>query len=425
MHRSVLGRGVIKCLFVAAVCILLNFLAPLVDNQAIRQNAAEAVDSIWNAGASQQIVGGFENARLDDYTAVLILKTACFTGDVPYLDRVFGGLRIEQAVREDTDEWGAYCTYVPGEMALSDDKVQSYSRYWHGYIFPLRLLMSIMSYSNVKMLCYMLEMVLFAAIVILAYQRQSTRKAVPGFILTFLLLMPTAMGTCANYIPCVLIALVAGVLVLRSEKPENHFWIMGGVGIVTSFMDLLTFPVITLIIPMTFWLCFVLEREARLFAVCKAAILSALCWGIGYAGMWALKWGINGLLYGSYVVYGVFQQILLRSSTEADGVFVSRFDGIRVCLRIILNKPVYGIVLGAYLAGQLLCFARGVSKNGIRPAVFCLLIPTLIPVVWITLTTNHAVVHAYYVYRSLWVALFPLLTVFALQMDAKQRVKAG
>jgi len=191
---------------------------------------------------------------------------------------------------------------------------------------------------------------------------------------------------------------------------------------VTAFMDLLTFPLITLVFPLTFWLCMLLEKEDNAICIFKTAFVSALCWGIGFAGMWALKWGINWILYGPEAIQGVFQQILLRSSTKADGAAMSRLEGMLVNLKIILDKPVYRLALGAYLTGQVFVFVKG-QKGPIRLPVFSLLIPVLISVAWIIATTNHVVIHSYYVYRTLWVSLFPLLSMFALLSNARHRMK--
>ena len=132
-------KGARFILLLVLLCIGQMLVFPLIDTPRLRQNAVEAVDKIWAQGVNPEIIGGFSGARYDNYTSVLIIKTAAYTGPETFLQKAFGGFRVEMPVQEDTDAWGAYCTYEDAHNVETGGL--SYSRYWHGYSLPLRILL--------------------------------------------------------------------------------------------------------------------------------------------------------------------------------------------------------------------------------------------------------------------------------------------
>lgn len=72
------------------------------------------------------------------------------------------------------------------------------------------------------------------------------------------------------------------------------------VGAMTSYLDLLTFPLISLGIPLVLWLT-LNDSQSIWKNICRIFLLS-LSWAIGYVGMWVLKWGIGSIIIGENVV---------------------------------------------------------------------------------------------------------------------------
>ena len=73
-----------------------------------------------------------------------------------------------------------------------------------------------------------------------------------------------------------------------TEYPE--FFLI--VGILTSYFDFLTYPVVTLGIPLC---CYFLLESDRLWNNIKRLTGFSVSWAIGYAGMCAAKWVIADL----------------------------------------------------------------------------------------------------------------------------------
>lgn len=104
-------RGALALLLAVSLCLAMSLTAFLIDTPAMREHTEQAVDLLGYESASPEIVGGFASSRLDNYTAVLILKTAAYIGDDPLLRMAFSGLRTDLPPQEDQTDWEAYATY--------------------------------------------------------------------------------------------------------------------------------------------------------------------------------------------------------------------------------------------------------------------------------------------------------------------------
>ena len=158
-------RGALALLLAVSLCLAMSLTAFLIDTPAMREHAEQAVDLLGYESASPEIVGGFASSRLDNYTAVLILKTAAYIGDDPLLRMAFSGLRTDLPPQEDQTDWEAYATY--SDAVPSPNNVP-YSRYWHGYTFALRLLLCLFTFTNLQMLLLFAQTALLLLLPLLA-----------------------------------------------------------------------------------------------------------------------------------------------------------------------------------------------------------------------------------------------------------------
>lgn len=142
-------RAALALLLTVLLCAGANIAAFFIDTQTMRSNAAQGVAMLGEQGGIPQLIGGFKAAQLDNYTSVLILKTAAYTGEETLMQRAFGGTRTDMPTAEGQSAWEAYCTYADG--SLSPTGGLTYSRYWHGYTLPLRILLCVMNVSNIQM----------------------------------------------------------------------------------------------------------------------------------------------------------------------------------------------------------------------------------------------------------------------------------
>lgn len=409
-------RAGLAFLLAVLLCAAANVAAFLIDTDAMRQNAAQGVAMLGEEGGTPQMVGGFKSAQLDNYTAVLILKTAAYTGEEPLLQKAFGGTRTDLPAQKEQDAWDAYCTYADG--SLSPTGGLTYSRYWHGYTLPLRLLLCVMNTANIQMLLFAIQLALFVLVALLM-QRRALTALLPGMTAAYFIMMPAALGICLQYAPVSLLTLTACALLLALDSRIDNAIGMPAffalIGLFTNYFDLLTFPVASLGFPLVLLLALRIRGNAPGGRTATEALLCCAAWGVGFGAMWALKWGINALVFSPDLLAGVRDQIRLRLSSSSGEARFSRMDVLRQNLSVVLSKSSYLLVLAAALCASLLCGVRRVYRAGFSADVrsLLLLIPAAAPLLWTLVMANHAFDHTYYTYRNLACAVFAVCALAA------------
>ena len=414
-------RAALTLLALVLCCILANFAATFIDTPRLRANAAQGVAMLGEQGATPELTGGFKSSQPDNYTSVLILKTAAYTGAESRLMRTFGGFRTDMPTPEGGDAWAAFCTYADGTESPTGGL--SYSRYWHGYILPLRILLCFFNTANIQMLLLALQGLLCGCLLLLLQKRRVLRLA-PGFFAAFFVMMPSVTGLCLQYAPVTLLMLISCCLLLAAEDWIRSFCgfpaFFAAVGLMTSYLDLLTFPMITISFPLAMLIALQLDEGRSGTALLKDSVLCILAWGIGFAGMWAFKWLLNMLVFGSGYTGGIAGQIALRMSSSSHGTSYSRLGMLLRNFNVILAKSSYLLIL--LLAG-LASLAASLRRGRPDPRALLLLLPAAIPIVWMLLTTNHIYDHTYYTYRNIAGFLFACFALLSCLIKSRKTEK--
>ena len=411
-----LTRALLSILFAALLCLILNAAAFTLNSDDMQKNAAQGLAMLAQEGASPELVGGFSSARLDNFTAALMVKTAAHTGSESLLRKTLGGLRVDMPIPAGTgmeEGWQLFCRYASSDDITNGSR--TYSRYWHGYLFPLRLLLSVFTLANIQMLLYYAQMALLFAVVIGCAKRAPA--VLPGLLTAFFLLMPAATGVCLQYMPVTLTALAACCLVLYADKPIASAIGMPGffalMGLVTNFLDLLTFPLLSLGFPLALYMAARIEEDgADWKALFTELFFCGLCWGLGYGGMWAFKWALTGLCFGGSAIADILGQAAIRVSSATNGEAYSRFEGLARCLNVLFAKPAYLALMLLTAAAALVtmaCRARTLVKDGqhvaLDPRALLLLLLAAVPLCWTVVLANHCYDHFYFTYRILTVSV--------------------
>ena len=409
-------RGALAVLCAVFLCAAMNLTAFAIDTPAMREHAVQAVEQLGYEMASPEVVGGFASSRLDNYTAVLILKTAAYDGGEPFLYRAFGGFRVDLPTQEGQTDWEAFCTYADGQSASPS---VSYSRYWHGYTFALRLMLCLFNLSNLQMLFLFAQTALLVWVLTLMVKR-GLNALIPAFAAAWFFMSPTAMGVCLQYVPVSLLTLLACALLLTMDASIARrvglpvFFAL--IGLFVNFFDLLTFPVVSLAFPLVLLLALGIQRGESFSALAGTLLFCCVGWALGYGCMWMLKWAVNLLVFGPGAFVSVSGQISLRLS--AGGETHSRLDTLLRNLRIITDKTAYRVILLAALAFSLGLLFRRSRRGRLDARALLALIPALVPVLWVLALSNHASDHTYFTYRSLCGAVFALFALPALSAPA-------
>lgn len=339
---------------------------------------------------------------------------------------------LEEAFWTPEDSLKAYCA----GQDTATMYLHEYTRYWHGYLVYLKPLLLLFSWKQLSVAGVLLQLLLMAAAAWLSVRKKQPGVAV-AMVVGFLFMKPLLVLVSLTMTVCWVITLASLIFMLmkndwlREKKLYPEFFLM--VGVLTSYFDFLTYPIVTLGFPLcAFFLLngnasagkggnFRQSRQAAKEGIPKGVgnggvlkdtvrrvVGYSICWGIGYAGMWAMKWIIADLTLHTGTIRDAVWSIIGR--TEAIGGRPRLNGGFYVIGLNLLeyDHVIYPVMAGVIALASLALVVTACRKKG-TAAVLTGLVPYLIifcmPFVWIIVVQHHSALHARFTFRILAVAV--------------------
>lgn len=300
--------------------------------------------------------------------------------------------------------------YQAMNMAGSE-MTEGYNYYWHGYVAILRPLLLFLNYTDLRVLNSLLQMLVAAALACMLYRQKGTPWAALALTVHGLLL-PIAVSQTLQYSWVFYIGMCGSLVIVkfhqRLAKGHGIYILFLILGMLTSYMDLLTYPLFTWGIPMIWWIVMGSDSKDEKNRI-GAVVLCGIAWICGYGGLWAGKWLIGGIILQRPIFASAWHEVLYRAGTLPDtlGYEVSH---LQVILR---NLDVYQSIQGLFLLGAWILWwgYRALVKAGsIRTEkTASLLLVALSPIAWYIVLHNHTFVHSSFTYRIWTVGLAALL----------------
>jgi hypothetical protein len=300
-----------------------------------------------------------------------------------------------------------------------------YFRYWHGYQIYLRPLLSLITLQEVHRINALL---LIGALAALIYWLVSFfgLLAAPAFIIPFvvgsdLLTVPAVSVHSLSLIWIFASAAIFACMMARKRGTDTKaLTVVFGLGAIANFFDLLFNPPLapTLLAFLVLWrrMSHKSEPPAVTDAITSAAGVVTV-WFAGFALAWITKWLFAGTVLGfDRVVPDVWSQILFRLNGPVPGIAAEKIG---------LFSPTYSALDGAGFSLILTCIGLAaifLSAHSIAGRLAkidlvhfaVLLLPLLIPVVWVEVLRNHTMIHVGFVARTFVLfAVLPLLAALA------------
>lgn len=373
----------------------------------IKAHLAESLAVFDNEGGtaeamSERVVKSYVNTWQDNRTDVMMLIFASHESDEPLYrqaaismgyETMDGGLL--EGIRE-------YLTNGTDNLRQT-----TYGRYWHGYLVLLKPLLTWCNYMDVRMLNMLAEGALLAALGWLM-QKRGLGRYIPalcgGMILLTPWIIPLNMQYMTSFYPMIL-----GMLLLLwkpdfIQKRLGDWLFFMLLGMVTAYVDVLTYPLVTFGMPFVLWT--VIKDEDGTGAPLKAFLRLGLAWLAGYAGMWAGKWVLVALFGTRAEVATIFSSISARTSAEE----LSRWSSVMRNLMVFWRKP-YKLMALCFGAAFVVMWLRG---HGNRKPMslslgFTWTLCALLPICWYYVMADHSHTHYFYTHRILAISAFALL----------------
>lgn len=400
----------IKELGIVCLCAILGVAALavtyLIPRDRMRKNVWASSIVLYKEGLGAHVWQDIEETMLDIYTDGLMLNVS-YTETKDGVRDILLGTYVEVDGKNPMES-------LYEVIALSNDNyiVKNYGRYWHGYQVLLRPLLCVFTYSDIRQMNMILQLVLVFGFVSF-FAGTKERVYVIPFLGLYIFLSPVSLCSSLQYSPCFYIMMLAlSALYVWREKltdtGRNYLFLLSGV--LTAYFDFLTYPFITLGVPLIACLAFTDKRSAeKQIFMWKNLLLHTFSWGVGYVGMWSSKWVIASVLTEENIIRDAIGSIAYRS-----GYFTKKhsyFDTLRLNLGVCNRKVILPAVLCLVVCMVLFRMKKQIRiERSLFPVMGMVLFVSLYPFIWYLFTKDHSCCHSYFTWRELGISVFGILT---------------
>jgi len=404
-----IGKWILKSLLCFFILVLSLFIVNLIPREYIQDNVRESVQVFINEGYFPQVK--FTNKYLlDNYTDALMLNTAYSIDSQKPIEssilmrrnyRPNANLKLEDVGNQDKP-----INYLIENLNETNLTYSEYSRYWHGYMIYLRPLLVLFNYSQIRIIFTTIIIFLSIFLIYLAYKKINKYIAIAT---TFMLFASNfwAIGMSLQYSAVFIITLASSIYIILKNKTKNIASTFLIIGMLTSFFDLFTTPILTLGIPLLFYM----SRHKKQNYSFKEFLKTILLWGVGYGLMWLSKWIISDVICHTRTIQNAIQKVIsYTSGTEEVTTNI---------LEVVVRNIYYlseVLIFSAFLFVISYIFAKHKSENFKKTYKY--LIIALLPFIWYVAIKNHSYIHARFTFRNL------LITVLALSIIIMENLKS-
>lgn len=381
----------------------------------MKRNVRESYELFRSEGAYRQLIKDWRSSQLDNFTDALILLNAESENQksvwLEALDvkRQTAGSQspVEDLVSIHSGENLNYTT-------------ASYARYWHGYLTYVKPLLMVFNYQQIRFVLMFIQIGLLFTVLYMMAIRNKVHYFLPLF-LTYFFLNPLATALSLQFTPVYVLTMIEFIVILLFEDKYRqskqlwfyHFFI---VGCLTVYFDFLTYPIVTLGLPIIFLLSLYTDD---LKDGMRGLFGSGISWGIGYSAMWSSKWIIATAVTGQNVFAQASDGIGMRMSfAKGDKVF-----GLLDVLRRNIDPNAFAlqIILLLFFIFIIISFARKTFRADTR------YIPiagaALLPLVWYAALPNHSYIHSFMTYRDLSIFVFAISTIGMMALTGNKTIE--
>lgn len=389
---------------------LLLVFAYCLPTDKISENVANAAQVFYDEGVDRRLNFGeriISDSRQDNFTDALMLLSAENTNN----EGVFvEALKVERptiAGPIPTDTLIALHTGTEPNTGTI-----SYARYWHGYLVFLKPLLLFFDYPQIRYFLSLTQLGLVAAVICLLAASGKWLYCVP-VVLAYFFLNPAVCSLSLQYNSMLVLTMAELVVILlRKERYawDKRLWLYHFflVGCLASYFDLLTYPVLTLGVPVIFlisqyeksWK----EGLRELFGCC-------LLWGIGYMAMWAGKWTLAAFITEENVWKDAVGAVFYRAGSGATELGVSVMEGRLGAIE--RNLAANEFSLNLILIMFAVCLVVSVCRRTFRfrDKYIPIALAGLLPFAWYFVVSNHSIIHFWMTFRALAISVYALMTI--------------
>jgi hypothetical protein len=419
INSTEVKKIILKCalymLCSVIVGTLLLFAVFLLPDDAIKKNVIASEITFEDEGSYPTFVKSHPSIGIgDNFTDCLMLTNAITRNEnEPFYKSAMNCTFL--STTQEIVPVRALFYYTEGKSELC--ALKDYPRYWHGYLVFLRPLLMFFNYAQIRIL----NGVLLCIVSILSFLCIALRtrlKYAIAFLASLFSLSPIVLPLSMQNSTIFYITNIAVIMLcLLKNKLSRTYIFFYIVGIATSYFDFLTYPSLTLGIPLT--LTVIWGDSGKLRSSVIDIIKNSVFWALGYAGMWFCKWVIGSIILNKNIFADAFSSAAKRTGVTSVSVFDSQF--IITVFNMVKNTLGY-IALPTLLifcisfALLILCRHQALQRKKQFALYF---IVSMLPFIWYLGLREHTFVHSFFTFRSLGTFYFAMFACELSWFDLK------
>lgn len=354
---------------------------------------------------------GKKSTQSDNFTDAIMVRNAIYPDNSLLLKNALLNPKFNYPKANQVQSLVNQVNEKPGAV------VSTYPRYWHGYLVFLKPALMVLTISNIRMVNMLFQFLLAAWVIYLLYNKLGKGVALSYFLM-YLSLNPFSLALSFQFSSMYYVMSFASLFLLLRTK-----WVLSGyhfcyvclfAGIFTAFFDLLTYPLISLGVPLVIFLLFSCSGKTKreLF---WAIITCTFFWGVGYGGMYMSKWILGNVLTDSDVLANALRQLGHRvsnraSDNAANQSTVSLIETYGKNLKVLKETVLLPVLIFLpYILYKLRTLKKNIPIFSDWIAVrWGLGFIACYPFFWYAVLCNHSYVHFWFTYRELGITVFAI-----------------
>ncbi len=388
-----------------AVGILLMLLVFCLPEEPMQNHLRESIPTLTKYLGSSEMIVGYQSSFDGSFTDGLMLQNAVYDEGHTILEKAMGIYRNGW----ENDLWYPRETLVEYLNGIATEEY-SYARYWHGYLVALKPMLMLFNLEEIYFFNQIIQAVLLLFVIGALIKKDKTKYAL-CYGLAYLFLVPVVMPMTLSLSICFYLYLIInGLQMCYHDKWVEKGWyayVFLIIGMATSYVDFLTYPIVTLGIPMAMY--FVLSKGEELKRSISKIIAYSVTWGIGYIGMWASKWLLGSLVLKENVLQDAGNTLAQRlDAITYESRLLSFFSVVWYNMKMYKALPYILLVVILFIAVIVFVIKYPVKKNMKQMLLGCLpyIIICLMPFAWYAVALNHSGEHYMFTFRALIVTVF-------------------
>ncbi len=221
--------------------------------QAIPLFQKEGVYPTWTGDQTKY------SSRLDNFSDSVILGNVIYPGSKSVTNDAMLNPRIRY---KDCDTVQSLIKQLRGEKG--NFTISTYSRYWHGYLIVLKPFSMITTMSNIRLLNLIMQVFLASYLIFLIGNCLGKGYGI-SYLLMYLVLNPVSLAMSLMFSPLFYIMTIISIVLLRKWnyfiKGERYLYFFSLSGMLTAYFDLLSYPLVSLCIPLIIFLVKMNEED--------------------------------------------------------------------------------------------------------------------------------------------------------------------